>query len=60
MTSLLPKHDSRRQSLREYGLSRSCAPMEKPGVDPSALRLALILLATLSVITAALLSAAGM
>ncbi|WP_395737790.1 hypothetical protein [Prosthecobacter sp.] len=58
MTSLLPKLDSSRRSLSEHDLGCLHAHMEKPGMNPSTVRMALVLLATLTVILAAAISVA--
>lgn len=58
MTSLHSPHGSSRPSLSEYNMSYLHEHMEKPGLSASTLRLALVLLATLTVIAAALLSVA--
>ncbi len=60
MATLLSKLDSSRPPLSEYHSSCLHVPMEKPGLNPSTLRMALVLLATLTVIAAALLSLAEM
>ncbi len=59
MATLLSKmHSHRPESLSDYNLSYLHAHLEKPGMNPATVRVALVLLATATVTLAALFSMA--